>query len=178
MIERRIVRRYASALFSAAFKAEVVDRVESDLGLVTYALEMSPDMLDAVRSPLVPAEKKRAIISGVFADKIHEITLSYLNLLVDKGREEAMMQTEEEYILLANEARGIVTAQITSAVALTEEEQSRVKAALAVMTGKVVELQNHLDPELIGGVLVQIGDSVIDGSIKGQLAALRERLLS
>ena len=51
MIERRIVRRYASALFSAAFKAEVVDRIESDLGLVTYALEMSPDMLEAVRSP-------------------------------------------------------------------------------------------------------------------------------
>ncbi len=178
MIERRIVRRYASALFSAAFKAEVVDRVESDLGLVTYALEMSPDMLEAVRSPLVPAEKKRAIISGVFADKIHEITLSYLNLLVDKGREEAMMQTEEEYILLANDARGVITAQATSAVRLTEEEQSRIKVALAEMTGKIVELQNHIDPELIGGVLVQIGDSVIDGSVKGQLAALRERLLS
>ncbi|OFX15505.1 MAG: ATP synthase F1 subunit delta [Armatimonadetes bacterium RBG_16_58_9] len=177
MIERRIVRRYASALFASAVKADVVDRVESDLGLVGYAMETSPELFEAIRSPLVPDQAKRDILGRVFEGKVHELTLSYLNLLIDKGREEAAAQTEQEYILLANEARGIVTAQLVSAVQLTDDEEAGVKTALARVTGKTVDLEKRVDPEIIGGAIVRIADSVIDGSITGQLRALREQLL-
>ena len=178
MIERRIVRRYATALFSAASKAGVVDIVESDLGLITYVVESSADLLDAIRSPIVGADKKRDILRALFADKIHEITLSYLYLLVDKRREDAILQTEEEYILLANEARGMVTVEVTTAVQMTKEEEAQLKTRLDKMTGKSVLLEEIIDPEIIGGVIVRIEGSVIDGSIKGQLAKLKELLLS
>jgi len=178
MIPRRVVRRYAAALFSAARKAGVIDRVESDLGLVSYVLDSSPALADAIESPVIPPEKKHDIIRDIFGGNVHEITLSYLLLLVDKRREEAIRQTEEEYIKFANKARGIVDAEVTTAVHLDESEETRIQAKLNAMTGKQVRLIKTVDPNIIGGVLVRIGDTVIDGSIKGQLAALREQLLS
>jgi len=178
MIERRIVRRYASALFRAASRAGLVDRIESDLGLVSYALETSPGLMAAIHSPLTPLAVKREIVGDVFAGKIDEITISYLNLLVRKRREEAISPTEHEYILLADEARGIVNAEVTTAVKLTEDEEARIRERLSKMTGKSVHTTGVVAPEIIGGVLVKIGDTVIDGSIRGRLVALKERLLS
>lgn len=178
MIERRIVRRYASALFSAASKANAVDQVESDLGLVSYVFEASPKLTESARSPLVPASKKKEILKDIFGGKVHELTLSYLDLLVDKRREDAIAATEAEYVLLANEARGIVLAHVSSAVELTPQERKSLASAISDMTGKKAQLDLDIDAELIGGVLVRIGDTVIDGSIRGQLGALRVQLLS
>ena len=191
MIERRIVRRYASALFAAASKANAVDQVESDLGLVSYVLRdvppgiipggMSPpnkvSLWGALVSPIIPPAKKREILTDIFEGKISEITLSYLGLCVDKRREEVIRQTESEYVALANEARGIVEAEVTSATPLDEDQGARLVSKLSQTLGKTVQLSKQVDPSVIGGLLVRIGDKVIDGSIRGQLAALRERLL-
>lgn len=178
MIERRIVRRYAAALFAGASKAGLVDRIESDLGLVSYTLESSPDLLDALGSPLVSESKKCEILRAIFEGKLDAITLSYLDLLVRHRREQAMAQTEREYVAIANEARGVVTARVVSAVELTADERERLRLALGRVTGGTVQLSAELDPQLIGGLFVRIGDTIIDGSIRGRLAALREQMLS
>lgn len=178
MIERRIVRRYAAALFAAASKSDAVDQVESDLGLVSLTVGSSPALWEAITSPIVPPQKKRAIFEDLFQGKVHEITLLYLRLLVDKRREEAITRTEEEYVLLANEARGIVEAEATTATPLDEVQQGQLASKLSATTGKQIRLECKVDPTVIGGVLVRIGDRVIDGSVKGQLAAIRETLLS
>lgn len=177
MTERRIVRRYAAALFAAASRANAIDQVESDLGFVSYALEQSRDLWEALISPVVPPAKKREILSGIFEGKVSEITLAYLKLCVDKRREEIIRETESEYIALANEARGIVEAEVTSAVELSPDQEARLIAQLAETTGKRIELSKRLDPTLIGGLVVRMGDTVIDGSIRGQLEAIRQRLL-
>lgn len=178
MIEPRIVRRYATALFAAARKAGAVDQVESDLGLVSYTVEASPSLRESLEAPLVPAHVKRSVLQAIFGGNVHEITLSYLYLLVDKRREEAMAATQPFYVELANEARGVVTAEVTAAVELAAEDERRLREKLIARTGKTVELAVKLDPTIIGGLMVQIGDTVIDGSLRGQLAALREELLS
>jgi F-type H+-transporting ATPase subunit delta len=178
MIERRIVRRYASALFGAASKADEVDRVESDLGLVSYVVESSLDLREALASPIIPPEKKREILAGIFEGRVSRTTLAYMGLLVDKRREEVIRHTEAEYVALANEARGIVEAEVTSATPLAHDQEARLAARLSQTTGKSVQLSKRVDPSLIGGLLVRMGDKVIDGSIRGQLGALREQLLS
>lgn len=178
MIERRVVRRYATALFGAAQKAGIIDKVESDLGLVSYTVENSPQLMDSIAAPVIPANTKREIMQTIFAGKIDEVTLNYLYLLVEKRREEAILQTEEEYIELANEARGVLVAEVTTAVELDKAQETALAAKLSVVTGKMVNLNLAVDPSIKGGVIVRIGDKVIDGSIKGQLEALRENLAS
>lgn len=178
MIERRIVRRYASALYNTAAHEGVVDRVESDLGMVQNALEVSHDLKKAFFSPLLPVDTKRRIAADVFGGHVHRITLAYLELLFRKRREAVMLWTRAEYVRLANEARGIVTAEVTTAVEMTAEEETRITEKLAALTGKRIRLQKSAVPEVVGGVLVRIGDTVIDGSIRGRLNILRERLTS
>ncbi len=175
MIDRRVVKRYASALFMAASKADVVDRIESDLGLISYVMETSPELLKTMYSPLVADEAKKTVLREVFDGKIDQITLRYMELLVDKRREQVLLQTEEEYIKLANEARGVADAQVRTAVRLTDEQTEAITAKLEKLTGKKIHLIKLVDPKLIGGVEVRIGDHVIDGSIRGQLAELRKR---
>jgi len=178
MIEPRIARRYVTALFNAASKAGLIDRVESDLGLVSYTFESLPELFESIVSPVVPNKTKREIVRSIFEGKAEAITLDYLYLLIDKHREEAISQTEEIYILLANEARGMTTADVTTAIELDKTLETALAAKLSAITGKKVSLNLAVDPAIIGGVVVKIGDRVIDGSIKGQLAALREMLLA
>ncbi|MEN6372200.1 MAG: F0F1 ATP synthase subunit delta [Armatimonadota bacterium] len=176
-MDARIVRRYASALFASAQAENVVDLVESDLGLITYSFESIPSLEEAVVSPLIPAAKKREVITSIFKEKIHETTLFYLYLLIDNRREEVIKSTEAEYIRLANEARGIIAAQVTSAVELTKDETIRLKEKLSAYTGKHVDIKADVDPSIIGGLVVRIGDTVMDGSIAGHLERLKEEFL-
>ncbi|MGI6294775.1 MAG: F0F1 ATP synthase subunit delta [Armatimonadota bacterium] len=177
MIERRVVRRYAAALYNAASKAGVVDAVESDLGLVSFTVESSPALRELMFTPIVPRKKKQEILADIFQGKIQDVTLAYLNLLIEKNREDALALTEAEYVGLANEARGVVQAEVISAVELDEAQQKRLVKKLNAVTGKKIELATKVDPDVIGGVIVRIGDRVIDGSIRGQLAELKAHLL-
>jgi F-type H+-transporting ATPase subunit delta len=177
VIDTLIVRRYAEALFNQAKAADVVDLIESDLGLITYSFETIPSLEEAIVSPLIPAFKKREIVTSVFQNKVHELTLYYLYLLIDHRREEAIKHTEAEYIRLANEARGILAAEVTSAVELTEEEVVRLKQKLSEHTGKRVDIMVNVDPSIIGGLIVRIGDTVMDGSISGHLRRIKDEFL-
>lgn len=177
MIGRSVVKRYAKALFDAATIEKAVDQVESDLGLVSYVLETNPDLGRALHIPLITAEKKKAVLRGVFEGKVHQITLDYMCLLAEKRREDVLAETETAYVEMADEARGVVQAQVTTAVELREEDEHKLSAKLSAITGKQVHLTKSIDPAIIGGIVVRIQDKIIDGSVRGQLAALREKLL-
>lgn len=172
-----LARRYAGALFEAAKVLNAVDNVESDLGMVTYSLDESPQLGETLTHPLIPSDRKKQIISSIFKGKVQDVTLDFLFLLVDKRREEIIPDVESEYVNLANQYRKIVTVAVTSAVELSDDEQAKLRMKLGELTGKTAELELSVDPALIGGLLVQIGDTVLDGSVRGQLAALREKML-
>lgn len=177
MIQRRIARRYAAAILNAARKTDAIDQVESDLGLVSYTLESSPSLARILRSPVIPRERKKSVIEEVFCGKLHFLTLSFLKLLVEKRREDLIPAIESEYTQLADDARGVVRALVKTAVEMSSEETARLAEVISRITGKTALLSTEVDPSIIGGVVVRIADTVIDGSIWGQLCAIRERLL-
>lgn len=172
-----LARRYAGALFTQAKDTDAIDRIESDLGLITYSLQTMPRLSEVLSHPLIPAAQKKKIVAEVFKNEIEPLTLHFVELLIDKRREELLEDTEQEFVKLANESRGVVPATATSAVPLTPEEKTQLRASLEASTGKKIELHTDEDPSLIGGVVVKIGDTIIDGSVSGYLAALKNRLL-
>ena len=172
-----LARRYAGALFQAAKEPDLIDQVESDLGLLTFTLESTPRLIEALTHPLIPAERKKKIVADLFRDKVQGVTLDFLYLLIDKRRSEVLEDVEQEYVRLANEYRNILPVAVTSAIQLTSEEAIALRKKLEESTGKKIELEFAEDSEIIGGLVIQIGDSVIDGSVRGYLQTLRERLL-
>ncbi|MBP6965011.1 MAG: ATP synthase F1 subunit delta [Armatimonadetes bacterium] len=175
-----LARRYAGALFGVAKSADgidVIDNVESDLGLIGHSLQTMPRLAEALNHPLIPPARKKAIVSEVFGGRVQDVTLRFLLLVVEKRREAVLPDVEQEYVRLANEHRGLVSVSVTSAVPLEEDQIAALKAGLDGFTGKQTELVVRVDPDIIGGVAVRIGDTVVDGSVRGYLASLREKML-
>lgn len=175
-----LARRYAGALFETARQLDVkdvIDMVESDLGLINYSLETMPKLFEALNHPLIPRDRKKAIVSEIFKAKVHAVTLRFVELVIDKRREGILPEIEPEYVRLANEWRGVVPVIVTSAVPLDEDSVRALKRKLDSFTGKNTDLELHEDRDLIGGLTIRIGDRVIDGSVRGYLASLREQML-
>ena len=177
MRQSALAKRYAGALFQTAKEAGAVDAVESDLGLITYTLESNPNLREVIVHPLIPSSRKKEIVASVFADNVQDMTLDFLYLTIDKRREAILPDVEVEYVALANEYRNVAIVQVTAAVQLSPPEIAVLRDKLESFIGKQVEIQLSESPELIGGLVVQIGDTVIDGSVKGYLTSLREKLL-
>ncbi|HET6455635.1 MAG TPA: F0F1 ATP synthase subunit delta [Armatimonadota bacterium] len=172
-----LARRYAGALFETAKDADLIDQVESDLGLLTFTLESTPRLKETLTHPLIPPERKKEIVADLLDERVQGVTLHFLDLLIDKRRTEILEDVEEEYVRLANEYRNVMPVMVTSAIPLTCDEKSALRKVLEQSTGKTIELQLEEDPKIIGGLTIQIGDTVIDGSVRGYLEALREQLL-
>lgn len=166
--------RYAGALFKAAQAAGEIDKVESDLNLVMRTFESNPDLEKAFISPLIPDPKKMEIISEIFKDKISDLVLNYMRLLIENRREPLAVQTALEFTKLADEARGIAKAQITAAMPLEDDQSARLAEVLSRRLGKQVSLDIKVDPKVIGGLVIRIEDTVFDGSVAGYLNKLRE----
>ena len=173
----RASKRYATALFAAAQQAGSLDQVEKDVHNVMDLMRQMPALTDLWHSPLIPASRKRDVITKTLGNSIDKLTLSFLHLLIDKRREDVLPSVELEIRDLADTARHLVRAEATFAVAPTPDEQTALIHSLEQRTGMHVQLATRIDPEILGGVVVRMQDNIIDGSVRGTLERLREQLL-
>ncbi|MGQ9488162.1 MAG: ATP synthase F1 subunit delta [Armatimonadota bacterium] len=174
----RVARRYARALFNSALHAQVIEAVGEALQQLLITLQEQPPLGQILRNPLMPRERKGQIVQQTLGRDTHPLVASLLNVLVDKRREALLADVVREFERLRDEHLGIVRAQATMAYPLDSEQEQALRHCLERRTGKTVVLDVATDPSLIGGVVVRIGDTVIDGSIRGQLLRLKRYLLN
>jgi len=174
----QVLARYATALHELAVKAGAADKAGADLHVLTGRLAAEPAAQAQLSSPRLPREKKRALVQSLLPAGCHDLVRRTLMLLVDKGRagEVAGLGTAWDVVALAASGRAI--ASVTTASPLDEAGRSKLVAQLARVTGKIIVLQEHVDPELLGGARILVGSRMIDGSVAARLAALRERMLA
>ncbi len=179
MAERdfRAGRRYATALFSLANKEGKLDLIENDLKNVARLMVEAPSLRELWESRVVPAGRKRALVDQTLASSVDELTLSFLRLLVDKRRESILDTVQVELLRLSDIARHLVRAEATFAIEPTPEETAGLTRSLEQRTGEQINLTVHIDPSILGGVVVRMRDNIIDGSVRGTLEGLREQLL-
>jgi F-type H+-transporting ATPase subunit delta len=173
----RAAKRYAMALFEIAQRQGKLEAIERDLDAILDLMQLTPALRRMWESPLVPAGRKRALVSELLGASLDGLTLSFLRLLVDKRREDILEATREEIHRQADASRKLVRAEAIFAVAPTPAEEAGLVQSLQQRTGEQVDLTIRVDPAILGGVVVRMRDTIIDGSVRGTLERLREQLL-
>ncbi|HYU57488.1 MAG TPA: ATP synthase F1 subunit delta [Actinomycetota bacterium] len=170
------VRGYAQAIFQIAEAEGALEAVEDELFRFAKALESEDRLRDALSDPVLPAERKKAVLAKVLGGRANPHTVSILGFLVEQGRGRELARIIEELARVAAARRNRAVAEVRTAVPLSDEQRERLSAALSKATGKTVELKVLVDPAVIGGVLARVGDQVIDGTVRRRLELARERL--
>jgi F-type H+-transporting ATPase subunit delta len=171
-------RRYAKALFGIAREDGTVAETGAELGALAELFESHAELRSALFSPLHPVAERRAVLRAV-ADKIGagEALQRFYSFLIDRRRLIDFAGIRAEYDRLAAEAEGRTEARITSARPLDDATRERLVRALSARTGRQVSASVEVDPDLIGGVVAQVGGLVFDGSLRTQLQQLRTNLI-
>lgn len=171
-----VSKRYASALFELAFEQQNHHKVQEELKFILSCIKDEPGFFELLKSPLITADEKTDIISNVFKERVSMEVFNFLRIIIDKGREEYIEEIVKEYVLLVDSAVNKVDAIAITAIPMKKEDLLNLQANLSKSSGKNIQLQNQVDPTIIGGVLVKIGDKVIDGTVKSRLATMQEQL--
>ena len=170
-----VARRYASALFAVAKKRGEVEVVAVNLKEVAETVDGSRQLAGVLHNPLLPRAKKRAILHGIFGS-IHADVEKFLFLVVDKDRAILLPQMVDEFNRLVDEFRGEADGEVTSAVALSAAQIESLQRSLQARFGVKVRLKASVEPEILGGLIVRVGDKQIDGSVSSRLRAISEQL--
>jgi len=177
MIREPVARRYAHALFDAAQARGLLDTIEGDLAAFARLLREEPRLSSLLITPQVTTVEKHRLLQAILGGRVHALVLELLWLLLAKKRLPAIGDITEGYGLLLEAHRGIVRAEVTTARPMSAAQQERLKAALERRTGKTVLIERKIDPRVMGGVVVRIGDQVIDRSIRRTFQEMRASLL-
>lgn len=164
------------ALFGAAEKAGDLDRVENELFRFGRITASDSELQMALSSPALPAATKSTIVSELLAGKASPVTVEVLSYVTSHLRGRRLDQAVDQMADLAAERRGKLVAVVHAARPLTSEQHTRLAAALERIYKQPVSVNIEIDPRLVGGITVQIGDEVIDGSIAGRLESARRRV--
>jgi F-type H+-transporting ATPase subunit delta len=164
------------AVLIAADRAGITDDVEDELFRFGRVVEARPDLRDALRSRALPAANKVALVGALLDGKATVTTTRLVTQIALHPRGRAPEDALAEYGLVASRRRDRLVARVATAIALSDDERLRLQAALAAMYGHDVHLEVELNEAVVGGVVVQVGDEVLDGSVAGRLAEARRRL--
>ncbi len=177
MTEGRVARRYASALYSAAKKSNAVEAVESDLISLVQTIRDSDHFRGFIINPEIVTEQKVALIERVFGERFSDLTYSFIRLILRKRREDSLGLVQQLFTELRRQNEGVAHIFVTSAQPLSQTHKSAVVEKLAQRTNRRIEAEFDVDPQLIGGVRVAYDDFIIDGTVRGNLARLRKKIV-
>ena len=172
-----VVRRYAATLLDAAEETGVLDAVRSDVQGVLETISNSQELDEFLNNPLISPEVQDRTLAAVFDGKVQVLTRNFLSLIAQRRRASFLVSVLSAFTEMVEEREGILSAEVVSAVELSDEQQGRLAERLADYTGKQIRLHARVDSTLRGGLVARVGDTVFDGSLNTHLERLRRRLV-
>lgn len=178
MSNSMVAKRYALALFQIAKEQQLLGTVEEELRVVKEVLQYNTDLKAVLKSTKLTIEKKKEILKEAFAS-VNVYVLNTLMILIDRHREEELVEVANQFIELANEEMGIAEAKVYSIRPLSDAEREGISSVFAAKIGKKsLKIENIVDSDLLGGIKLRIGNRIYDGSLRGKLDRLERKLLS
>ncbi|MGW8194731.1 MAG: F0F1 ATP synthase subunit delta [Desulforhopalus sp.] len=172
-----LAKRYAKAIFTIGQEQGTFEEYNKVLQGLAELYSTTPEVVDALTNPLYPMDVREKVMAGIIGSmEVDTVMGNFLNLLVQKQRAGILPEIAESYKVMVDEANNISHGTVISAIELTDELKSNVQTVLEKLTGKQVEITTSVDPSIIGGIIAKVGDLVLDGSIKTQLAGLKDSI--
>lgn len=175
MIERTLAKRYAAALLRVTDAEGSTEETESVLLALRDAYRASRPFREMLASPRVPRTAKKALLRKILEGKAKPSLVDFFDLLVDKNRIEILPEVSDVFDRLADASHGVVRVKVQSWRPLTDAQRATLSEKLVRMTGKKIAIEAETDARLKGGMLVRIGDSIVDGTVAHRLKSLAER---
>jgi F-type H+-transporting ATPase subunit delta len=170
-------RVYARALYDAAKEQGTVDETREELADFVAAVRDVPELRAVLRNPQIDPRAKAAAIDAITGG-VHDIVRNFLRLLAEKGRIAEIEEIERELERLVAREQGQITVELTTAQELSDEEAREIVDQIAKASGRRIEATRRVDPDLIGGIVLQAGSFRIDASVRGRLNRLRQELVT
>ncbi|TPG64467.1 ATP synthase F1 subunit delta [Hymenobacter nivis] len=177
MADQRVASRYAKSLLDLGQEQGTLEQVKQDMDLLDQVVSGSRELRLLLRNPIVKHDKKLAILTALFKGKVSDMTMRFFTILTQKNRESALESVAAEFKVQYNILRGIQTAEVVSAVPLTPALREQMRAEVTRQSGHAgVELAEKVDPALIGGFVLRVGDVQLDESVRSSLRKMRTAL--
>jgi len=176
MNDSKISVRYSRAIFQSAVEKKTLDKVYQDMIFISEICR-TPETKEFLQSPIISPSKKQAIFHKMFEGNIEKITLSLIDLTVKNGRESFIPAIARNFIHETKKYRGITESVLTTAVKVDDEVKKQITTLISDIFKTTVELKETVDPEIIGGFILQIDDNYIDASIKNKLRKIKKELI-
>ncbi|PCH51826.1 MAG: ATP synthase F1 subunit delta [Flavobacteriaceae bacterium] len=170
--------RYAKAILSFSLEQNKEVQVNEDMLLITNTIEDSKDLQLLLSSPIIKSQIKKVAIKEVFSSKITSLSIGLLDLLIDNKRIAILNEVAKKYTILFDKLKGIEVAKVITAVPLTEVLSKQVLSKVKEITGKKATIENVVNPDIIGGFILRIGDVQYDASIANKLQGLKRQFES
>ena len=178
MSEIQVASRYAKSLIDLAQEQNVLEPVRQDIELFIKICKENPELRAVLANPIISLDKKAAILSSIFTGKVNQLILNYFKIVVNKGRSEILYATAKEFTNSYNVLKNIVKARVSSAAPLSEKSRKQIEDAVKEVTKGEVVLETTVDPNLIGGYVLTVGDKQLDTSISSSLKKLKKEFSS
>ncbi len=178
MTDYRVSSRYAKSLIELASSMNLLDKVHNDLQLFLSTADQSRDLKIMLTSPVIKHVVKKRILRSIFEKHLDNLTLSFFDIICQKNREILLYSIAKEFHRQYNAVNGVEFAKVTTSVALTNELRTQFNKVVMEVSGKPsVELVEEVNPDIIGGFILNVGDRRIDGSVVGKLNRIKRKLV-
>jgi len=170
------VAAYSTALFEVARAEGSLERVEAELYQVARAIEQNDDLRSRLTDQALPVDLRQGIVEDLLQGRAQPVTVSLVSFVVGAGRARDLPKIIDRMVQRTAEDRSEVVGEVRSATPLDDDQQRRLAEALSAHTGRKVSVKVTVDPQILGGIVATIGDTVIDGSVRRRLEQLRESI--
>jgi len=174
----KLAKRYAKAIFDDVLVKGTLEAVNKDMQLLAKTVEDSKDLKVFLKNPIIKSAKKVAVLTQIFGGKVSDETLSMIHLLIEKGREGYLGDIAGSFNRLYNEYNNILEVKITTAVPLDNATEELVKKAIYSKVGnKQLIINAAIDPDILGGFIIDLGNKVFDASLRNKLSNIANELI-
>lgn len=173
-----IADRYADALINLVQSGNIsYEKVSQDLDIISQTLVQSPDLREVLDNPIISTEDKKDVIDSIFGSEIDRLVINFLKIVVEKKRFFTFKEIQSEYKKRLDQINNISRIKVTSAVDLNDEMKNKIIDKLQTKLQKTVEVDWDKDEEIIAGLIIKMGDNIIDTSLKNKLEDLSKNIV-